>query len=240
MLARSDSAGGSSRSRRDEPRPRAPRSRSALRRDSSEAAVRTWCRETRSSLCFQRACQGLLEQPPRAVQPRHDGADRNRQDLRRLLVAELAEIDQYEHVAEVVWQSRQGIDDAGLRESIQQSLFVVARVVTARRRVEAVVEGVVAFLQRAFGRSSLLPPASIAVDVGEDAKKPGAHVSARCVGAQTRKSPRVGLLHQLLRLFFRAGEMTSDFVDLIGMAECLLLESHPAAGFFCEPAAGCD
>ena len=66
-------------------------------------------------------------------------------------------------------QRRKGIDDVRLRESLQQPFLVVVRAGPGCL-FEAIVERIVAFLQRALGRPPLLAPASIDVDVGKDAK----------------------------------------------------------------------
>ena len=48
------------------------------------------------------------------MQSRHDGTDRNREDLSGLLVAEIAKIDEHQRIAEIVRQRRKGINDVGL------------------------------------------------------------------------------------------------------------------------------
>ena len=48
---------------------------------------------------------------PRAVQSAHHGADRDVEDLRRVRVAEVADVDQHEHVTKVVRHLRERIDD---------------------------------------------------------------------------------------------------------------------------------
>ena len=77
------------------------------------------------------------------MKARHDGADRDVEDLRGLRVAELADVDEDEHVAEVVRHRRERLGDVVLREPLENALLVALV-----GRVEAVVEEVVAFLER--------------------------------------------------------------------------------------------
>ena len=48
------------------------------------------------------------------MEPGHDRADRDVQDVRRLLVGKLADVDQDDHVAKVVWNCGEHIDDVVL------------------------------------------------------------------------------------------------------------------------------
>ena len=48
----------------------------------------------------------------------HDGADRDVEDLRRVLVGEVADVDEHDHVAEVVRHGRERRDDVVLRQPL--------------------------------------------------------------------------------------------------------------------------
>ena len=113
------------------------------------------------------------------MQPGHDGADRDVEDLCGVRVAELAEVDEHDHVAEVVRQVGERVDDASLREPLDDLLLLECLLALDRR--QPVGEVVVAFLERRQVRRSLLPPAAVDVEVGEDAQQPRTQVRTRCV-----------------------------------------------------------
>ena len=58
------------------------------------------------------------------MQTRHDGADRDVQDLGRVRVGEVAEVDEHEDVTEVVRDRRQSRDDVVLREPLDHTIGV--------------------------------------------------------------------------------------------------------------------
>ena len=88
----------------------------------------------------------------------HHGADRDIENLRGVLVAEVADVHEDDDVAEVVRYGRERVDDRILREALDDALLVFA----ARLGLEAVVEEVVAFLERlVVGRALLRRPRSM-------------------------------------------------------------------------------
>ena len=103
---------------------------------------------TRSSSASSTAssASSRLQDAPAAMQTRHHGADRDVEDLRRVGVAEVADVDEHDHVAEVVRHLGERGDDVVLREPLDDPLLVRAR--RRRRLRELVVEEVVALLQR--------------------------------------------------------------------------------------------
>jgi hypothetical protein len=73
------------------------------------------------------------------VQARHHCADRDVEDLGRVLIREVADVDEDEHVAEVVRHRRERFDDV-LGEPLDDPVRVGDRL--ARRLLEPVVEEV--------------------------------------------------------------------------------------------------
>src|SRR5947209_830438 len=177
--------------------------------------------------------QLLLQDTPTAVQTRHHGTDRDVEDLRRVLVAEVADVDEHDRVAEVMRHRRERSDRVVLRESLDHALLV--RVRLPRRLLELVVEEVVAFLERLAVGRALSAAAAIDVQVGENSQEPGAQVRARREGAPAAEGARVGLLHQILGLLAGGHEAPSDSVDLIGKCKRVLLKTNAVAGVLREP-----
>ena len=70
------------------------------------------------------------------MKARHDGADRNVENLRRLGVGEVADVDQDDDVPEVVRDLRQRLGDVILREPVEDALLLGL----AGRRLDPVVE----------------------------------------------------------------------------------------------------
>ena len=85
------------------------------------------------------------------MQPGHDGADRDVEDLGGVGVAELAEVDEDDDVAEVVRERGERVDDAALREPLDDALLVER--LLALDRGELVREEVVALLERLLSRA---------------------------------------------------------------------------------------
>ena len=162
------------------------------------------------------------------MQTRHDGADRDVEDLGRLGVGEAADVDEHDDVAEVVRHLGERLDDAVLREPREHALLLLGLRVAARRG-QAVVEEVVALLHRLGLRPALPRARPVDVQVREDAEQPGAQVRAGLVRAPAPERPRVGLLHQILGLLTRPDQPPGDVVDLVGELERFLLEAHPPA-----------
>ena len=121
------------------------------------------------------------------MEPRHDGAHRDVEDLGRVGVAELADVDEDDDVAEVVRQLGERADDVVLREPLDDALLVERLLALGGR--ELVGEEVVALLERLLvGRPLELAPA-IEVQVRQDPEEPGAHVRARaCRSCQLRNA----------------------------------------------------
>ena len=108
------------------------------------------------------------------MQPRHDGPDRDVEDLRRVRVGEVADVDQDDHVAEVVRHLRRARRTiAVLRQPLVDALLVGDR---PPGLLELVDEEVVALLERLHVRRALQPAAAVDVEVREDAEEPGAQV----------------------------------------------------------------
>ena len=167
------------------------------------------------------------------MQTRHDGTDRDVEDLGRVLVGEVADVDEHDDVAEVVRDDRQRPDDVVLREPLDDVLLV--SVAVARGLLEPVVQEVVTFLKRLLVRRALLAPAAVDVQVGEDPQQPGTQVRARSERAPAAKGPRVGLLDEVLGLLARRHEPPGDAVDLVRELERLLLEANAAPRLRCRP-----
>jgi hypothetical protein len=122
-------------------------------------------------------CELLLEDAAPAMEARHLRADGDVEDLRGLGVRELADVDEHEHVAEVVRHLGERLDDRVLRKTLEHALLV--RVLIGHRRLEAVVEVVVAFLERLQVGRALDAPATVDVQVREDAEQPRPQVGPR-------------------------------------------------------------
>src|SRR6185503_8539547 len=165
------------------------------------------------------------------MKARHDGADRDVQDLRRLRVAEVRDVDEDEHVSKVVRHARERLSDVVLGEPLEDALLVGL----ARRRLEPVVENVVAFLERLLVRRALRATAAVDVQVREDPQQPRAKVRPGRVRLPAPERPRVGFLHQVLGLFLGAGNAPSHPIDLICKRKRLLLESNAISRALCDP-----
>ena len=100
--------------------------------------------------------------------------------------------------------------------------------------LEAVVEEVVAFLDRLRRGRALLAAAAVDVEVREDAHEPRAQIRARRIGAPAAEGPRVGLLDEVLGLLARRDEPSRDPIDLIRQLQHLLLEANTLARLFCD------
>ena len=94
---------------------------------------------------------------------------------------------------------------------------------------EPVVEVVVVRLERLHLRRPLLAAATVDVEVREDPQQPRAEVRARLERLPAAERARVGVLHEILGLLARAGEMPGDAVHLVGESERVLLEPDPVA-----------
>ena len=158
------------------------------------------------------------------MEPRHDGPDRDLEDLRRVRVAEVADVDEHDHVPEVVRHRRKGRNGIVLREPIIDAILRRAAVL-----LELVVEEVVALLERLQIGRALDAPAAVDVQVGQDPEQPGTQVRSRRVGTPRAESPRVRLLHQVLRFLPRGHEPPCDTVHLVGQVERFLLEANAVA-----------
>src|SRR5438105_7248426 len=106
-------------------------------------------------------------------------------------------------------------------------MLFVARAVA--RRLQPVVEEVVAFLERLHVWGALLAAAAVDVQVREDAQEPGAQVRPRLERAPAAEGASVRLLHQVLGLLARAYEVAGHAVDLIRQCKSVLLEAHAVA-----------
>ena len=93
-------------------------------------------------------------------------------------------------------------DSAATMSSWRQALDdpLLVEVAVAGRRLEPVVEEVVALLQRLRLRRALRAAAAIDVEVGQDAEQPGAEVRAGREAPPAPESACIGLLHQVLGL----------------------------------------
>ena len=171
------------------------------------------------------------------MQPRHHGTDRDVEDLGRLRVAELADVDEHDDVAEVVRDLGERVDDAALREPLDH-LVLLERLLALGGR-DLVGEVVVAFLERLEIGRALDLAAPVEVQVGEDPQQPGAQVRAGRVGAPAPERPRIRLLHQLFRLLSRPDQASRHAIDLVSELERLLLEAHPIARLARDPAGIC-
>ena len=98
--------------------------------------------------------QLLLQDTPPPVETGHDRPDRDVEDLRRVLVREVADVDQDDDIPEVVRHGRERIDGVILGQPSEDLLLL--RVALGQRVGEAVVEVVVAFLERLRVRRALL------------------------------------------------------------------------------------
>src|SRR5919205_522526 len=92
-----------------------------------------------------------------------------------ILIAEVADVDQYEYVAEIVRNGRERAHDVVLRETLDDALLVGDAAVGLR---QLVVEEVVVRLERLHLRRALVAPAAIDVEIREDPEQPGAEIRA--------------------------------------------------------------
>src|SRR5581483_3411824 len=200
--------------------PRGPARRRARRRDTAASSSRS--RHIRTTSDDRLLCEVLLQRPPTAMQPRHHGSDRDVEDLRRLRIRELADVDEDDDVAKVVRHFGKRLDDRVLREPLDHAVLV--GILVAERRLELVVEEVVAFLERLYVGRPLQAAAAVDVQIREDAEQPCAEVRARLVLLPRAERARVRLLHQVLCLLARADEPAGDAIDLIAELERFLFE----------------
>src|SRR6266545_3763499 len=197
---RTCSGAGSTSSLPGAPRPRAPGPRRARGRGTAASSPRTVHKDrthTRYSLhdLFR---QLALQDTPRTVESAHHGADRDVEDLGSVRVAELADVDEHQHVAEVVRHVRERVDDRTLRKLLD------------RRRL----------------RRALLAPAAVDIEVREDAEQPGAQVRAGSERAPAPKCPRIRLLHQVLGLLAGADQVPRNPENLVGQLQRLFFETN--------------
>src|SRR5258708_4108455 len=154
---------------------------------------------------------------------RHDGADWDVEDLRRVRVGELADVDEDDDAAKVVRNFGEGFDDRGLRELLDHAFLVGVRI--AEGRLELVVEEVVPFFKRLGVGLALDAATPVDVEVREDPEEPGAQVRAGLVLLPRAKSSAVRVLDKILGLLSRSDEPTCDAVDLIAELERFLFEA---------------
>ena len=121
---------------RGAPPPRAARPRSAPGRGRAGAPPRTPHTGRRTSLLSgPRLPRARASASAAPVQAGHDGADRDVEDLRRLLVGEVADVDEHDDVAEVVRHVRRGRRRSVLREPLDDALLVVGAACASSSRL---------------------------------------------------------------------------------------------------------
>ena len=103
------------------------------------------------------------------MQTRHHCPDRNVQDLGRVRIREVADVDEDDDVAEIVRHLGQRGHDVVLRQALDDPFLVIAPLAGG---FELVVEEVVAFLERLQVRRALLSATTVDVQVREDAREP--------------------------------------------------------------------
>src|SRR5215210_722708 len=167
-----------------------------------------------------------FENTPTAVQPRHDCSDRDIEDLRGLGVAEVADVHEHDHVAEVVWDRGQRVHDRVLGEPLVDALLVRD---LAAGVLELLEEVVVARLEGLHVGRALELAAAVDVDVREDAEEPRTEVRSRSELLPASERARVGLLDEVLGFLPRVDHVPRDSIDLIRKIERLLLETHAVA-----------
>src|SRR4029453_13288416 len=184
-----------------------------------------------SALVHCRLGEVLLQNASAPVQARHDRADRNVEDLRRIAVAEVGEIDEQDDVPEVVWKISERRDGVVLGEPLPDATPVG---VPVTRLFQAVVEELVVLLQRLLVGSALDLAAAVDVQVGKNPEEPGAEVRPGLEGSPRAKGAGVGVLNEVLRLLTGAGQSPRHLVDLIGQLQCLLFEADTVACLACQ------
>ena len=166
------------------------------------------------------------------MQPRHDCPDRDVEDLRRVGIREVPDVDEHDHVTEVVRYFGECFDHVVLRETLDDAVLVGR---TVRGLFEPVVEEVVPFLERLRIWLPLDPTPAIDVQVREDAKQPGTKIRSGRERAPRTKRARVSLLHQVVGLLAGTHEMARDSINLIRQCKSVLLEAHAVACSRCQP-----
>ena len=138
------------------------------------------------------------------MQARHNCADRDVQDLRRVGIGELADVDKHDHVTEIVRHLGERIDDRILAQALQHPLS--SGFSSGDLRLELVVEEVVAGLgvERRGLRRALLAATAVDVQVRQNPEQPRTQVRAGRVLAPRAESPLIGLLDEILGLLARA------------------------------------
>src|SRR5262249_9748831 len=145
------------------------------------------------------------------------------------------DVDEDDHVAEVVRDVGEGVDDGVLRQAVDHAVLV--RVPVRHRRLELVVEEVVAGLvDRGHLRRALGAAAAVDVDVREDPEQPGPEVRAGLVLPPGAERTGVRLLHQVLRLLAGADQSAGNAVDLVTELQRLLFEANAVARVLRNPA----
>lgn len=105
------------------------------------------------------------------MEPRHHCSHGNIEDLGRIGVRELADIDEDDRVTEVMWHFGERLNHHVLRKSLDDALLV--GVLLGDRLFKLVVEEVVALFKRLRIGRALRLPSTIDVEVREDAQQPG-------------------------------------------------------------------
>src|SRR5829696_4790931 len=193
---RSGTASRSTRTGRDAPRPRISPQRSARGRETAAAPPRTWRTDPSCALSHGRLGKRLLQKAPPPMEAGHHRADRNVQDLRRVLVAEVPDVHENDHVTEIVWDGGECPYDRVLGKALHDLVHVLRGAVL----LEPVVEVVVAFLDRLRVRGALLAATPIDVQIREDPEEPGPQVRPGPEGAPAPEGARVGVLNEILGL----------------------------------------
>ena len=137
------------------------------------------------TLCLHRLLRELpLEDTPAPMQAGHDRPHRDVEDLRGIGVAEVADVDQHDHVAEVVRHVGERLHDgpatAARRPAPRRS--------ACRRPPRGGRRGSSRPPRAAACRAHAAPAPAVDVEVREDAQQPRAQVGPRVERAPVRKA----------------------------------------------------
>src|SRR5262245_32666972 len=168
------------------------------------------------------------------MEPGHHGAHRDVENLGGVGVAEVADVDEHDDVAEVVGDVGEGVHDRVLREALDDAVLVEELLAPGFDHL--VGEVVVVLLERSLVGPALETAPAVDVEVREDPEEPRPEIRARGIGLPAPKGPCICVLDKILCFLAGRYETSGHSVDLIRERAGLFLEPHPIAGFARAPA----
>src|SRR5205807_5812520 len=142
--------------------------------------------------------QPLLQRPSSAMEPAHDGADRNIENLGDLLVGEAFHVAEQNGDSELLGQCVERLFDLALGEVLEHLLLGALAGGGPLQPAQASIQvEVLDILDVAFLGPALLGAVGVDERVGEDPVQPGLEVGALLEPAEAAVGLQVGRLHEV-------------------------------------------